>query len=276
MFIIKNMKIFYIKLKNLIKKFVKTMFYLNPYLYFFYFKNLLLPSRIRKVVFKLFPIIDPFIIFRKPKLKFLKRKLEINDIYLQEDEYREDSSPYIAFYNILNKTFDLNLISSIIDIGCSTGHLINNIKKNYPHINVKGIEYFEFHKSTAPIEIRNDIFLKDIREMFDVGKFDIVICTEVAEHIEPNYLVEFLSNLKNASNKYLVMTWSNSYPHFNAPPQHVSSINYNDYLKILENFDYIQNSELTKTFINESMQENKFNYWWRDSLVVFENKITLN
>ena len=92
------MKLFYIKLKNLIKKFVKTLFYLNPYLYYFNFKNLLLPTRIRKVVYRLFPIIDQFIVFRKPK-----------------------------------------------------------------------------------------------------------------------YLVQFLSNLKNITNKYIVMTWSNSYPHFYAP-----------------------------------------------------------
>ena len=59
-------------------------------------------------------------------------------------------------------------------------------------------------------------------------------------------------------------------------PQHVSSMKYKDYIKILENFNFSQNSEFTNTFINESMKESKFNYWWRDSLVVFENKATLS
>lgn len=254
----------------MLKTVIKYFFYLNPYLFYFYFKNLTLPPQLRRTIFKLFPKIDPFIVFRTPKIKFNNRKLIIENIYLEDEEFRQDSSPYNAFYRTINETFDLNNINSVIDIGCSTGHLINFIKKNYPTINVKGIEYFEFHKNLAPNQIRDEIKLKDIRDKFNIGKFDIVICTEVAEHIEPSYLINFLTNLKNATNKYLIMTWSNSYPNFYGPPQHVSSLSYKNYLKILKNFGFSKNSELTEKFINLSKKEDAFNYWWRDSLVVFE------
>jgi SAM-dependent methyltransferase len=267
------MKILLITIKK-IKKFliflIKLISYLNPYLYVYYWKNLRLPFPINKSINKIFPIIDPFIIYRKPSLKFNNKKLLIDNIYKEDTEYREDISPYQDFYDVLKNTFDLKKINSILDIGCSTGHLMNIIKTNHPHVLVKGIEYFDFHKKLAPKNIQNDLLIKDIRNPLNLDKYDIVICTEVAEHIEPNSLHDFILNIREATGVYLIMTWSNSYPDFSGPPQHVSSLKYSDYLKIMYEYRFIKNTALTNNFINDSRNKVNFNYWWRDSLVVFE------
>ena len=55
----------------------KLLLYLNPYLYIFYYKNLRFPLRIIKATKKIFPLVDPYIIFRKPKLKFNSKQLVI-------------------------------------------------------------------------------------------------------------------------------------------------------------------------------------------------------
>lgn len=266
----KILKIITKKFKNLSNFLIKCIFYLNPFLYVYYFKNLRLPFPINKFINKNFPIIDPFIIYRKPKLIFNDKKLLIDNIYTEDSEYREDISPYQDFYEVLKNTIDLNEINSILDIGCSTGHLINIVKTNHPHILVNGIEYFDFHKNLAPETIRNDLLIEDIRNPLSLDKYDIVICTEVAEHIEPNSLPGFIMNIKKSTGTYLVMTWSNSYPDNTGPPQHVSSLRYSDYIKIMNGYKFKKNTELTNNFINESLKKVNFNYWWRDSIVVFE------
>ena len=257
------------KIKRFLVIRIKTILYLNPVLYIYYFRYLRLPFPINKYIKKIFPIIDPFIIFRKPKLKFNNKKILIDELYKEDSEYRQDLSPYKDFFDVLDDTFDLNKINSILDIGCSTGHLINFIKNNYPHILVNGIEYFQYHKNSASEVIQNDILINDIRNPLNLDKYDIVICTEVAEHIEPYALNNFILNLRKATKLYLLMTWSNSYPDFYGPPQHVSSLKYKDYLKLMKSFGFIENTTLTDNFINSSKTKVNFNYWWRESLVIF-------
>ena len=93
----KILKIITKKFKNLSNFLIKCILYLNPFLYVYYFKNLRLPFPINKFINKNFPIIDPFIIYRKPKLIFNDKKLLIDNIYTEDSEYREDISPYQAF-----------------------------------------------------------------------------------------------------------------------------------------------------------------------------------
>jgi len=270
----KILKIIFKKIKNLLNFLIKKILYINPYLYIYYLKNLRLPFPINEFTNKTFPIIDPYIIFRKPKLIFNNKKLLIDNIYTADTEYREDISPYQDFYDVLKNTIDLNKINSLLDIGCSTGHLIDIVKTNHPHIMVKGIEYFDFHKNLAPQTIRNDLLIEDIRNPLSLDKYDIVICTEVAEHIEPNSLPGLMMNIKQSTGCYLIMTWSNSYPDFTGPPQHVSSLRYSDYIKIMNGYKFKKNTKLTDIFINESINKVNFNYWWRESIVVFETWTT--
>ena len=252
-------------------RYFRYLLYLNPYLYIYYFRNLRFNYDEVLKTKRLLPIIDPFIIFRKPKLNFRKRSLVIDNIYQEDEEFRESINPYLAFFNTTQSSFELEKINSVLDIGCSTGHLISLIKNEYPKINVKGIEYFEFHLTNSPENIKNNIFIDDIRTDLD-EKYasDLVICTEVAEHIEPRALTNFINNLNKLTNKYLIMTWSNSYPDVYGPPQHVSSINYQTYNKLMKKNGFKINSEISNKFIAKSKEYEHFNYWWRESLLVFE------
>ena len=250
----------------------KLLLYLNPYLYVFYYKNLRFPLRIVKTTKRLFPLIDPYIIFRKPKLKFNSRQLVIDKLYTEGEEVRENPDPYNAFYKTLDETFELKEVSSLLDVGCATGLLISKVKLENPEIIVNGLEYFEFHKKFAPNNIAEQIINIDIRNERIEDKYDLVVCTEVAEHIEPSGLIGFLSNLQSSCKKYLVMTWSSTYPGYDGPPQHVSSVEYQTYISLVNEFGFKVNDKLTKDFLKNSKNHEKFTYWWRDSLVVFEKQ----
>lgn len=256
--------------KTLFGYFLEFFKLINPYLYFFYYKNLKFSKNIEKRIGFKYPLIDKQIIYRKPKLKFENKLITLNEeLYSQKGEVREDASPYTEYFDILKKTFDLNKINSFLDVGCSTGWILYYLKKDY-QIDVCGLEYFEYQKDNAHISIREKILIKDLRENIELGQFEIVNCTEVGEHIEPAALDNFLENLNKFTKKYLIMTWSSTFPPIGGPPQHVSSLEYNDFVRLLETYDFKKNNDLTKKLIENSKNYKNFNYWWRDSITVFE------
>ena len=71
------------------------------------------------------------------------------------------------------------------------------LRKNFPEIQIRGLEYFEYHKNAADPLVNKEIHIKDIRDSLSLGrKYDIVNCTEVGEHIEPSSTEMFLTTLK--------------------------------------------------------------------------------
>lgn len=273
------MKIFKELIKKIIKYFTKIIEiifnlirYLNPYLFYYYNLHLRFSKNIQNRMDKKYPIIDNRIIYRKPQLKFTNKNFLVldNNLYSPEHEVREDTSPYIDYFKTIEKTFNLKNINSFLDIGCSTGWVIHYLQQNYG-LDVKGVEYFEYHKKFADDSVKEKILIRDLRTRLDIGqKFDIVNCTEVGEHIEPAAVDVFLENLIEHVNKYLIMTWSSTYPPKGAPPQHVSSLNYEDFVRLVESYGMKKNSKLTNELVDCSLEFDSFYFWWRDSITVFE------
>lgn len=206
-------------------------------------------------------------------------KIDINNIYPPENEIRTDSSPYDEYYEVLKNTFDLNNIKTFCDVGCSTGHLIYNLKQKN-NIVVKGYEYFEYHKSSpfCRAEIRDDIQIYDIRDPFplNINKYDIVNCTEVGEHIDPAFADILIENCKKLSNKYIIFTWSShggvNDPNNDPLHQHLNPLNRTDYMSLMHKHGLVENMELTNLFLRTSLQYRNFYFWWRESFIIWEIK----
>lgn len=245
--------------------------YLREMIEEYYQQNLSWGERISSVIGKTHSHIDSQLLQRNPTLTFKKNgKIDIDIMYPPEMELREDSSPYDEFYKCILSTFNMDDIESFCDIGCSTGHLVFNML-NYT--NACGIEYFQYQRDNADEQIRECINIVDIREPFEDGlKFDLVNCTEVAEHVDPKYLDVFLDNLKKLTGKYLILTWSSTYPPADAPPQHVSPLYPQDVEKLMNAWGFELDQEKTNKFLSESNKYSKFYFWWRESLTIWRVK----
>lgn len=83
--------------------------------------------------------------------------------------------------------------TSLIDVGCGKGALIEVIARYYEDISIQGYDPFVPKFATLP-----------------TGKFDYVISTDVLEHIEPQKLDEFFKFLADLTKKtgeaYLVIS----------------------------------------------------------------------
>ena len=88
---------------------------------------------------------------------------------------------------------------SIIDVGCATGEFIQEFQNR--KIFAWGIEGSNQVLEFIPPKIKDDILIRDLRKplLNIAGTFNIVLCLEVAEHIEPEYAEIFVQNLCNLS-----------------------------------------------------------------------------
>ena len=73
---------------------------------------------------------------------------------------------------------------------------------------IKGIELsYDCAKKYIIESISPYIFYGDItKKIYIKNKFDCVLSFEVAEHIDPNKTDNFINNLVNISNKYIIIT----------------------------------------------------------------------
>ncbi|MFW9899886.1 MAG: class I SAM-dependent methyltransferase [Candidatus Thorarchaeota archaeon] len=93
---------------------------------------------------------------------------------------------------------------SVIDIGCGNGDLVKGfINRNIQTFGIEGTV-----NALSDVENFDRIWIYDLRKdkiehPFTFRKFDLAICFEVAEHIEPEYTNIFLDNLYSLSDRIL-------------------------------------------------------------------------
>jgi 2-polyprenyl-3-methyl-5-hydroxy-6-metoxy-1,4-benzoquinol methylase len=112
------------------------------------------------------------------------------------------------FRNLTNLTA-AKKVDSILDVGCGEGFTLNRLKEKGIGKKLEGLEYLsaaiELGKKTYP-DIK--IIQGSIYELpYKDDSFDLVLCTEVLEHLEEPE--KALKELVRVSNKYLVISVPN-------------------------------------------------------------------
>lgn len=113
----------------------------------------------------------------------------ISDDYrsiLQELNGKENFGKRKKLPKYLDQIIKKHNPSSILDFGCGTGALINTLKEQYPEKLIEGY----------------DPGNNNFQNKFDNTQFDLVISTDVLEHIEPIYLKDTLDFLKSKSKRF--------------------------------------------------------------------------
>lgn len=107
--------------------------------------------------------------------------------------------------NGLSEIFKLKKNDYIIDVGCATGDLVREL--SIRGFNVEGIEGSSHAKKYFET---NTIYVHDLRVLINnlslYKKFNLVMCIEVAEHIEPEYSDYFMANLDYLTNEKIFIT----------------------------------------------------------------------
>ncbi len=113
------------------------------------------------------------------------------------------------FFRHLTSLTAAKKVDSILDVGCGEGFTLNRLKEKGIGKKLEGVEYAKeaivLGKTTYP-DIK--IIQGSIYELpYKDNAFDLVLCTEVLEHLEKPQ--NALKELVRVSNKYLVISVPN-------------------------------------------------------------------
>lgn len=94
--------------------------------------------------------------------------------------------------------------SSVIDISCGGGHLLQELSEKYEQTSLTGTELTDFalsiNKERLPLA---NFFNFDLEKDEHSEKYDLVLCIDVLEHIEDDRLA--LTKLRRMTNKYMLL-----------------------------------------------------------------------
>ena len=130
--------------------------------------------------------------------------------YAMHEQWKEEYE-LIATYLCSHLDFQ-----SAVDFGCGNAYLLSYLEKQGK--TVVGIEGSIHALDYAKSNIQGDVHHQDLRLPIYIDQFDLVICTEVAEHIDESFADTLLDNLVRAKPKYLFFT--------GATPEQTGGINH--------------------------------------------------
>ena len=93
---------------------------------------------------------------------------------------------------------------SVVDIGCGSGFLIQCL--NAFDVQVLGVDGASEMMNFIDPSIRANVLVKDLSSSHDLGKFDLAISTEVAEHIPKKHSRSFVKNLTRNAQKKIILS----------------------------------------------------------------------
>jgi len=190
-----------------------------------------------------------------------------------EGEYLREIAPYKAYLNALEEVFDWSIVDGFADLGCNNGCLLEVLHKKYPHIDLLGLDYFEWAKKHSDVSISDNIEIADLGLPYNFEKqYDIVNCSEVGEHLDQKVEDTLIDNITKASKDIIVVTWSNVRSDLNSQHVNPRSKRYLISKFSLKGFDYW--AEATSRIENSLRLslEGVGYMWWADNIIVFKKR----
>lgn len=236
------------------------------------------PEEVKRILGRNHPRLDPLILTRSKLFTTNqgadgRQLISISDHYSSEHEIREDPVPYIAFARAIWQSGVLQDMQSVLDLGCSTGRLLEELKNNCDSTETRkfsGVDFFPYHGSSEFFPKGVEFFSADLRLKIDktIEPADLVVCTETGEHIDPASIDIFLQNLALLAKRRLVLTWSGTYPPRGAPPQHLCALKTRQVHLLLRSYGFQFISSKTRR-LKEVLNRENASPWWFESLSVW-------
>ncbi|MEP7104021.1 MAG: class I SAM-dependent methyltransferase [Candidatus Dojkabacteria bacterium] len=210
-----------------------------------------------------------YVIFRASKSleykvrKFLARvqgKNEISTIY--NGEYYEDISNLPNMNRFIDELYNYFQPKTLLDVGCGNGPYLREFLKR--GVDAQGVDGSDWAKQNALVDPKY-IQVFDLRKKLELGKkFDLVICIEVAEHLQAKFASTLVGNMTRHADKLFftaAIPGQGGDDHINEQP--------NEYwIKLFEEQGFEYKKEDTMK-MRESLKEKKVAWWLSQNAMIF-------
>ncbi|HEV8370757.1 MAG TPA: class I SAM-dependent methyltransferase [Pyrinomonadaceae bacterium] len=191
---------------------------------------------------------DYHLIWYQIKTHGLKRVLSGN-IY-DHDFYEDHVELKIAYQELADLIYETAHPRSACDFGCGNAYLLYFLAQ-------KGVEVSGFEASNAALQfidssIRDRIKIHDLTEQIAAGAYDLVISTEVAEHLPKKAAPTFVKSIAQSATKKIIFTaakpgqWGDG--HINCQPKTY-------WINLFESSGWKYDEAATTTFSNRVVQQ---------------------
>jgi SAM-dependent methyltransferase len=103
--------------------------------------------------------------------------------------------------------YRLSQESRILDIGCAKGFMLYDFKKNYPSIQVSGIDVSEYAIANSMPEVKQYLSLGNATDLpYDDKSFDLVISINTLHNLDKNDCGKALQEISRVTRKYAFIT----------------------------------------------------------------------
>lgn len=132
---------------------------------------------------------------------------------------------------------------SACDFGCGNGYLLDSLAQK--GVKIAGIDASPEVLKFVPPKIRDRIQIRDLTVPLDLGEYEVVISTEVAEHLPKRAAKVFVGNLTRSARKGIVFTaaqpgqWGDG--HINCQPRDF-------WIRLFEEMEWTYDKLATETF----------------------------
>ena len=118
--------------------------------------------------------------------------MDISTVY--DEPFFEMHAPWQLEYNAIADLLASWLqFSSVIDLGCGNGFIIAQLRELGKE--VCGVDGSAEALKAAPPSVKGSIILRDLTAPLYLGQYDLVVCTEVAEHLEEHFAEIVVDNI---------------------------------------------------------------------------------
>jgi|TARA_Y100000746_G_C15411887_1_gene410696 SAM-dependent methyltransferase len=103
--------------------------------------------------------------------------------------------------------YNLTENSSILDVGCAKGFMINDFSEIIPGINVKGIDISKYAIENCMTSMKENVQVADARDLpFEDNTFDLVISITTIHNFGRSDCIKALQEIERVSNKDAFIT----------------------------------------------------------------------
>ena len=100
----------------------------------------------------------------------------------------------------LKEYFSLSSNTSLLDVGCAKGFMLNDIAKAIEGISLKGIDISEYAIANSIEGMRQNLVVANAKDLpFDNNSFDVVISINTVHNLEKDELAQALQEIERVS-----------------------------------------------------------------------------
>ena len=100
----------------------------------------------------------------------------------------------------LKEHFSLSSNTSLLDVGCAKGFMLNDIAKAIEGISLKGIDISEYAIANSIEDMHKNLVVANAKDLpFDDNSFDVVISINTVHNLEKDDLAQALQEIERVS-----------------------------------------------------------------------------